>query len=44
MTKVTGVENSILSRKIERQLAGYAAKNPTTSLKTLANDLAKSGI
>ena len=37
-------EKSILSRKIEWQLARYVAKNPRTTLKTLANDLTKSGI
>ena len=28
---------------MERQLAGCVAENPRTTLKTLANDLAKSG-
>ena len=41
---MTDVEKGILFRKIERQLARYVAKNPRTTLKTLANDLTKSGI
>ena len=44
ITRVTDAKKSILSRKIEWQLARYVAKNPRTTLKTLANDLTKSGI
>ena len=29
---------------MERQLARYVAKNPRTTLKTLTNDLTKSGL
>ena len=42
ITKMTGVEKDILSRKMERQLAKYVARNPRTTLKTLTNDLTKS--
>ena len=38
------MEKGIFFRKMERQLAGYVAKNPKTTLKTLTNDLTKSGI
>ena len=44
ITKVTDVEKGILCRKREWQLARYVGKNPRTTLKTLANDLTKSGI
>ena len=43
ITKVTGVEKGILSRKLEKQLARYVAKNPKTTSKTLRNDLTKYG-
>ena len=44
ITRVTDEKKSILSRKIEWQLARYVAKNPKTNLKTLTNDLTKSAI